>query len=117
MHMIKIAHAHHLYYQVTHSGMSKRNAMLTVTFQLLYTTLFGFLSAFVFLRTGHVMAAIVMHVFCNSLGFPRFSWCQRLQTPRDFVNCIVYFVGLIGFCALFVPWTEPHMFQSPFYGY
>jgi hypothetical protein len=42
-----------------------------VVFQLFYTTVFGWLSAFVFLRTGHVISVFLMHWFCNHMGFPR----------------------------------------------
>lgn len=40
-------------------------------FQLLYTSLFGFFAAFVFLRTGNLFAAIAAHTFCNFMGLPR----------------------------------------------
>ena len=111
-----IAHGHHLYYQLKQRGVSTQRAIMQVGFQLIYTTIFGFMSAFVFLRTGHVLAAIAMHAFCNSIGFPRFSWI-KLKNPKDYINCVFYVIGLVSFCVLFVPWTEPSTFKSPFYGY
>lgn len=36
-----------------------------------YTSIFGFLCAFVFLRTGSFWACLIMHSFCNSMGLPR----------------------------------------------
>jgi len=41
-------------------------------FQFIYTTLFGWFAAFVFLRTGSLYPAIAAHAFCNWLGLPRF---------------------------------------------
>jgi len=41
-------------------------------FQLVYTSLFGFFVAFVFLRTGNIYSCILAHSFCNWMGLPRF---------------------------------------------
>ncbi|KAL1306587.1 hypothetical protein AAFC00_005271 [Neodothiora populina] len=38
----------------------------------MYTSLFGFFEAFVYLRTGNVWSCFVAHAFCNCMGLPRF---------------------------------------------
>ena len=77
-----IAHIHHLTeFAQSRTPPGKRLppanvlmvAMLRSVFQFTYTSLFGFFAAFVFLRTGSVFAAIVVHSFCNWMGFPRVS--------------------------------------------
>ena len=40
--------------------------------QFTYTTLFGWFEAYVFVRTGSLLAVIAAHSFCNWLGVPRF---------------------------------------------
>lgn len=40
---------------------------------LTYTTLFGWVSAFLYVRTGFVVAAILCHAFCNFMGVPQFG--------------------------------------------
>ena len=41
-------------------------------FQFLYTSLFGTIAAFIYLRTGSLWACILAHSFCNWMGLPRF---------------------------------------------
>ncbi|KAJ1449242.1 hypothetical protein M885DRAFT_426168, partial [Pelagophyceae sp. CCMP2097] len=45
-------------------------ALLETAVQFAYTTLFGAYTTFVFVRTGHVAAAVACHVFCNVMGLP-----------------------------------------------
>jgi prenyl protein peptidase len=41
-------------------------------FQLAYTTLFGAYATFLYLRTGSLLAVVLVHAFCNWMGLPRF---------------------------------------------
>lgn len=41
-------------------------------FQFGYTTLFGAYAIFLYLRTGSLLAVILVHAFCNWMGLPRF---------------------------------------------
>lgn len=59
-------------------------------FQFTYTSLFGFFAAFVFLRTGNLLACIAAHTCCNWLGVPRvygkvgqFAEYQPMHTTPD----------------------------------
>ncbi|KAJ9641826.1 CAAX prenyl protease [Coniosporium tulheliwenetii] len=67
-----IAHVHHYYeFRLTHPGTPALPALLRSLFQFGYTSVFGFFAAFVFLRTGSVIAVILAHSFCNWQGLPR----------------------------------------------
>lgn len=47
-------------------------AILRTLLQLAYTTLFGGYATFLYLRTGSLLGVILVHAFCNWMGFPRF---------------------------------------------
>ena len=75
-----LAHFHHLFgFLQSHTPRGSRwpplkawmGGIAQSLFQLLYTSLFGFFAAFVFLRTGNLWAAIVAHSLCNWMGLPR----------------------------------------------
>lgn len=50
-----------------------KNALLTSSFQFVYTTLFGWYASYLFLKTGHLAPPVLSHSFCNIMGFPDFS--------------------------------------------
>ena len=67
-----IAHIHHFYeFKLTHPHTPLPPAMFRSLFQFTYTTIFGWYAAFVFLRTGSLIAVILAHSFCNWCGLPR----------------------------------------------
>ncbi|KAF2161079.1 hypothetical protein M409DRAFT_69948 [Zasmidium cellare ATCC 36951] len=75
-----VAHVHHLIEFVqSHTPPGRTlptsNVLLMgivrSLFQFAYTSLFGFFTAFVYLRTGNVFASITAHMFCNYMGLPR----------------------------------------------
>ena len=75
-----IAHVHHFYeFRLTHPDASVALTLLRSLFQLSYTTIFGWYATFLYLRTGSVLAVIVVHSFCNYCGLPRL-W-GRLEIP------------------------------------
>ncbi|KAG9516820.1 CaaX prenyl proteinase Rce1, partial [Aureobasidium melanogenum] len=80
-----VAHVHHLHEHINASrrpGASYLATALTPSvilpgvlrsvFQFLYTSLFGFIAAFIYLRTSSLVACILAHSFCNWMGLPRF---------------------------------------------
>jgi prenyl protein peptidase len=94
------AHLHHLVEFVQSRTPDDRrypppavwiNGIAMSLFQFIYTSLFGFFAAFVFLRTGNLWAVIAAHSFCNKMGVPRL-WGRVGQfddlnfEPRPFVN-------------------------------
>lgn len=67
-----LAHLHHFYeFRVTHPQTPLAAAIARSLLQLTYTSLFGAYATFLFLRTGSVLAVIVVHAFCNVMGLPR----------------------------------------------
>ncbi len=49
-------------------------ALLAVLVQLSYTSIFGAYASFIFIRGGHIAAAIAAHIFCNFMGLPNFGF-------------------------------------------
>lgn len=74
-----VAHVHHLIEMIKTRTPPNSYPPLKVvalgvlasTFQFTYTSVFGFFTAFVFLRTGNLFACIEAHTFCNFMGLPR----------------------------------------------
>ncbi|KAF2097317.1 hypothetical protein NA57DRAFT_57908 [Rhizodiscina lignyota] len=68
-----IAHVHHFYeFVLSHPHASITQALIRSLVQFTYTTIFGWFEAYVFVRTGSLLAVIAAHSFCNWLGLPRF---------------------------------------------
>ena len=130
-----IAHVHHFYeFQLTHPGTPVIASLLRSLFQFSFTTLFGWYATFLFLRSGSLVAVIVVHSFCNYCGLPRLWGRLELQAPtsayvsqsglrgkedddskpvtggsRDFLTPLYYvilFAGAIAFYFQFWPLTE-----------
>ncbi|CAI6082079.1 unnamed protein product [Clonostachys chloroleuca] len=67
-----VAHVHHFYeFRVTHPGVPLVAAIARSVLQFSYTYLFGIYATFIFLRTGSLLAVILVHSFCNVMGLPR----------------------------------------------
>ena len=81
-----LAHVHHFF----RPGVS----LIGTLFQVGFTAVFGVLSSVIFLRTGSVVPPILVHAFCNVLGFPQFGYFSRAEL-------ILTAVGGVGFFALF----------------
>lgn len=45
--------------------------------QFLYTSIFGWYAAWLFVRSGHLAAPVAVHAACNALGFPDFERMSR----------------------------------------
>lgn len=75
-----LAHIHHFYaYTVSHPDGPWLPGLVQTLFQLSYTTLFGAYATFTYLRTGSLLAVVLIHAFCNWQGLPRI-W-GRLEGP------------------------------------
>lgn len=48
-------------------------------FQLIYTSVFGWFTAFLFIRTHSVYPAIFAHIFCNIMGLPMPVYAVRIR--------------------------------------
>lgn len=106
-----LAHVHHLYeFRLTHPNVKLSVAMLRTIFQLSFTTMFGALASFVFIRSGSLLATILIHAFCNSMGFPPIG--RRLYGPLGpswlwtSAYHLLLVTGLVAFWEGLWYWTE-----------
>jgi len=105
------AHVHHVLEQVRF-GVKWKQAILVSSFQFLYTTIFGAYSAFLFLRTGHVIAPIAVHAFCNTMGFPDFGSVTNMSRGHQVLSVTTTVLGLICWVFLLHPLTHPELFSN-----
>ncbi|KAL8680571.1 MAG: hypothetical protein Q9186_003263 [Xanthomendoza sp. 1 TL-2023] len=67
-----IAHIHHFYeFVLTHPHTPWGPSIIRSLIQFGFTTVFGWYATFVFIRTGSLVAVILIHTFCNWAGLPR----------------------------------------------
>ncbi|KAH8653648.1 prenyl proteinase rce1 [Xylariales sp. PMI_506] len=75
-----LAHLHHFYeFRISHPQVPITVSLARSLLQFAYTSLFGAYATFLFLRTGSLLAIVVVHAFCNCMGLPRF-W-GRVEPP------------------------------------
>ena len=90
--MFGIAHFHHLWDNIVHKKMPKKQAVLLASLQFSYTTLFGVIVSWIFIKTRSLFDVILIHAFCNVMGLP--------QIPETASQGAIYAVGYILFIAL-----------------
>ncbi|KAM3600726.1 uncharacterized protein V6R79_001446 [Siganus canaliculatus] len=105
-----VAHFHHIIEQRRLHKDSMSVILLVSGMQFLYTTVFGAFTAFIFMRTGHVVGPILCHSFCNSQGLPDIS--SALQHPQCPVLLFSYVMGLLLFLVLLFPLTDPFFYGA-----
>ncbi|XP_072345474.1 CAAX prenyl protease 2 isoform X2 [Scyliorhinus torazame] len=81
-----------------------------VVFQFSYTAVFGAYTAFIFIRTGHLIGPVLCHSFCNYMGFPAIG--AALDHPRKVTIFFFYLLGVILFFLLLFPMTDPTFYGS-----
>jgi len=99
------AHLHHFLELKNLLGVDMQKALSIVCFQMLYTTVFGWFAAWLFVRTGHFVAPVGAHMFCNILGFP-----PLIRIFEDKRLCAATIAGVILFACLLGPLTQPQLF-------
>ncbi|KAL1110204.1 hypothetical protein AAG570_008281 [Ranatra chinensis] len=106
-----IAHLHHIIGCIK-EGMNVKTALLVSGFQFTYTTIFGAYSAFLFLRTGHFVASLFAHTFCNYMGFPQFVELYGYSEPKRTIIVVLCLVGFVLWCVLLSPLTTPSWYKN-----
>ncbi|KCV71131.1 hypothetical protein H696_02082 [Fonticula alba] len=86
-------------------------ALVVVLVQLVYTSIFGTLAAYIYYRTGHILAAIMSHVVCNVMGFPSFGQIQN-HPKQAWLIWASFALGIGIFCLLLGPLTDPVLFGN-----
>ena len=87
---------------------------MQVGFQAALTTVFGWYASFLLLRTGHFIAPLGAHAFCNFLGFPDLAAAQA--HPRAALIKRLYLVGIAAFVGLLVPVSSPSLYSNTLSG-
>ncbi|KAL0347064.1 UNVERIFIED_CONTAM: CAAX prenyl protease 2 [Sesamum calycinum] len=64
------AHLNHLLEYYYQQNCSLIKACMVVGVQLGYTVIFGAYASFLLVRTGHLTAPLMAHIFCNFMGLP-----------------------------------------------
>ncbi|XP_053298042.1 CAAX prenyl protease 2 [Pleuronectes platessa] len=105
-----VAHLHHVIEQRRLHKESMSVILLVAGMQFLYTTVFGAFSAFIFMRTGHVVGPVVCHSFCNSQGLPDIG--SALQHPQRPALLFSYLMGVLLFVVLLFPLTDPFFYGT-----
>ena len=110
-----IAHVHHAIKDYFFEGTSLTVATVSAIFKLTYTEIFGIYAGLVYIRTGSLWAAFILHGHCNFFGFPHF-WNltdKRFKLTDKIIAGILYIGGIILFYKLFdilvkddSPWWE-----------
>ncbi|XKL62167.1 hypothetical protein PGB90_002000 [Kerria lacca] len=108
------AHFNHLLENLK-AGYEFKKSLIITSFQFLYTTVFGAYSTFLFLRTGHLTAPLVAHIFCNHMGFPDLSTLLFYTGMRKYALIFCFLLGFVAWCLLLVPITEPTLYYNTLY--
>lgn len=104
--LFSLAHLNHLLEHYAQMNFSLLKAAVAVGFQLGYTVVFGSYASFVFIRTGHLIAPLVCHIFCNYMGIP------AVYSQRKGIVTLAAVAGLLGFLWLLFPLTSPHYYND-----
>uniref|UniRef100_A0A4X2JT88 CAAX prenyl protease 2 n=1 Tax=Vombatus ursinus TaxID=29139 RepID=A0A4X2JT88_VOMUR len=105
-----VAHFHHVIEQLRFRQGSVGSIFLSAAFQFSYTAVFGAYTAFLFIRTGHLIGPVLCHSFCNYMGFP--AVCAALEHPQRCPLLVGYVLGVGLFLLLLQPLTEPRLYSS-----
>uniref|UniRef100_A0A8C6U275 CAAX prenyl protease 2 n=1 Tax=Neogobius melanostomus TaxID=47308 RepID=A0A8C6U275_9GOBI len=106
-----VAHFHHVIELLRFRQGTLSGIFLSAVFQFSYTAVFGAYTAFIFLRTGHLMGPVLCHSFCNYMGFPAIS--AALEHPQRLTVLAFYLLGVVLFILLLFPFTDPSHYGLP----
>ncbi|KAK2401024.1 CAAX prenyl protease [Trifolium repens] len=101
-----LAHLNHFMEIYTKQNYRIKKAAMVIGLQLGYTVVFGSYASFLFIRTGHLAAPLVAHVYCNFMGLP------VLYSQRSGIVSIASVIGFLGFLWLLFPMTGPELYNS-----
>ncbi|MBN3323668.1 FACE2 protease, partial [Atractosteus spatula] len=100
-----VAHFHHVIELLRFRQGTVLGIFLSAVFQFSYTAVFGAYTAFIFIRTGHLVGPVLCHSFCNHMGFPALS--AALDHPQRLFLLGFYLLGVLLFLLLLFPLTDP----------
>ncbi|KAJ8346551.1 hypothetical protein SKAU_G00279520 [Synaphobranchus kaupii] len=106
-----VAHFHHVIELLRFRQGTVSAIFLSAVFQFSYTGVFGAYTAFIFIRTGHLLGPVLCHSFCNFMGFPALS--AALEHPQRLILLSSYLLGVLLFGLLLFPMTDPAFYSTP----
>ncbi|KAK9196778.1 hypothetical protein WN943_004909 [Citrus x changshan-huyou] len=101
-----LAHLNHLMEIYSAQNFSLLKASMIVGLQLGYTVVFGWYASFLFIRTGHLAAPLIAHIFCNYMGLP-----VLFARNRGLVS-VAFVAGMAAFLWLLFPITRPDLYND-----
>ncbi|XP_028284866.1 CAAX prenyl protease 2 [Parambassis ranga] len=106
-----VAHFHHVIELLRFRQGTLSGIFLSAVFQFSYTAVFGAYTAFIFIRTGHLIGPVLCHSFCNYMGFPAIS--TALEHPHRLTVLSSYLLGVFLFFLFLFPFTDPSFYGLP----
>lgn len=106
-----VAHFHHVIELLRFRQGTLSGIFLSAVFQFSYTAVFGAYTAFIFIRTGHLVGPVLCHSFCNYMGFPAIS--TALEHPQRLSVLSSYLLGVLLFLLCLFPFTDPTYYGLP----
>jgi len=106
-----IAHVHHCIEEIR-NGSKVLTAIMRTVVQITYTSIFGFIAALLFMRTGNLISPLVAHIICNFFGLPDIGFMSKSSNELSFLYPYRYFLlflhalGLILFSNTIMMLTE-----------
>eukprot|EP01104_Vermistella_antarctica_P018397 TRINITY_DN678_c0_g1_i4.p1 TRINITY_DN678_c0_g1~~TRINITY_DN678_c0_g1_i4.p1 ORF type:complete len:342 (-),score=39.00 TRINITY_DN678_c0_g1_i4:1095-2120(-) len=79
-----LAHTHHIVQHLHKDGRALKEAVVVTVVQLVYTTIFGWFSSYLFIMTGSLIAPFLSHAFCNVMGLPSFGLMPTAAPPSRY---------------------------------
>ncbi|XP_050382393.1 CAAX prenyl protease 2 [Argentina anserina] len=101
-----LAHLNHLMDVYNKQQNNWTRAFMIIGLQLGYTVVFGSYASFLFIRTGHFLAPVVAHMFCNIMGLP------VLVSPGKGIISVAFIAGVLGFLWLLFPITNSGLYND-----
>jgi prenyl protein peptidase len=114
-----LSHFHHMldYFIAASSDSYDRLSTSTIflqhLFQFAYTYVFGVYSAFLFVRTGHIIPSLLAHSLCNAFGFPDLLALfdrSMPMTKRKYFVMLCYLLGAWLFWKNLFFLTQPKFY-------
>ncbi|KAK8811877.1 hypothetical protein WA556_004038, partial [Blastocystis sp. ATCC 50177/Nand II] len=108
-------HFHHIF-DAIHSGMPVQVAFFQCLFMFTYTTLFGILVSYVYVRTGSILAATAVHSISNFFSMPSFAFLQSSSPLYPYRKVLLssLFFGIVGYLVTFKLFLNPQLLNSQF---
>lgn len=112
-----LAHIHHLLEKIIVQKQSLAPALIGTAVQLTYTSIFGAIATYLYLRSACIVAPIVSHMICNYVGLPDVSFIFppgdknateiSYMFPYRHILIGVHALGLLLFLLVIEPATSP----------